>query len=101
MEKLVFKNTLKTLLEKRRFKDTRELENTIKAYLVINMVDTSKYDIKITRKAETEMEEIPKNIDYILIGSIIDKETKEAYDFDLYYAKTRENGIYLTEYIEQ
>lgn len=101
MEKLVFKNTLKILLEKRRFKDIKEIESTIKAYLRINIVDTNKYDIRITKKAETEMEEIPKNIDYILIGSIMDKETKEAYDFDLYYAKTRNNGIYLTEYIEQ
>lgn len=88
---------LKTILNKRRFKDIESLRMTIKRYMEINLVDVEKYDIRLSYKPEYEMKEYPVETDYIIIGSIEGNE--EVFDFDLYYAKTRAEQIYITEFI--
>ena len=90
---------LKTILNKRRFKDIESLRMTIKKYMEINLVDGEKYDIKLSYKPEYEMKEYPVETDYIIIGSI--EGNGEVFDFDLYYAKTRAEEIYITEFIVQ
>lgn len=90
---------LKTILNKRRFKDIESLRMTIKRYMEINLVDVEKYDIRLSYKPEYEMEEYPEDTDYIIIGSI--EGENEVFDFDLYYAKTRAEEIYITEFIVQ
>lgn len=90
---------LKTILNKRRFKDIESLRMTIKRYMEINLVDVEKYDIRLSYKPEYEMEEYPVETDYIIIGSI--EGNGEVFDFDLYYAKTRAEEIYITEFIVQ
>ena len=88
---------LKTILNKRRFKDIESLRMTIKRYMEINLVDVEKYDIRLSYKPEYEMKEYPVETDYIIIGSI--EGNGEVFDFDLYYAKTRAEQIYITEFI--
>ena len=90
---------LKTILNKRRFKDIESLRMTIKKYMEINLVDVEKYDIRLSYKPEYEMKEYPVETDYIIIGSI--EGNGEVFDFDLYYAKTRAEEIYITEFIVQ
>lgn len=90
---------LKTILNKRRFKDIESLRMTIKRYMEINLVDVEKYDIRLSYKPEYEMKEYPVETDYIIIGSI--EGNGEVFDFDLYYAKTRAKEIYITEFIVQ
>lgn len=90
---------LKTILNKRRFKDIESLRMTIKKYMEINLVDGEKYDIRLSYKPEYEMKEYPVETDYIIIGSI--EGNGEVFDFDLYYAKTRAEEIYITEFIVQ
>lgn len=90
---------LKTILNKRRFKDIESLRMTIKRYMEINLVDVEKYDIRLSYKPEYEMKEYPVETDYIIIGSI--EGNGEVFDFDLYYAKTRAEEIYITEFIVQ
>ena len=88
---------LKTILNKRRFKDIESLRMTIKRYMEINLVDVENYDIRLSYKPEYEMKEYPVETDYIIIGSI--EGNGEVFDFDLYYAKTRAEQIYITEFI--
>lgn len=88
---------LKTILNKRRFKDIESLRMTIKRYMEINLVDVEKYDIRLSYKPEYEMKEYPEETDYIIVGSI--EGNNEVFDFDLYYAKTRAEQIYITEFI--
>lgn len=90
---------LKTILNKRRFKDIESLRMTIKRYMEINLVDVENYDIRLSYKPENEMREHPEETDYIIIGSI--EGNGEVFDFDLYYAKTRAEEIYITEFIVQ
>lgn len=90
---------LKTILNKRRFKDIESLRMAIKRYMEINLVDVENYDIRLSYKPEYEMKEYPVETDYILIGSI--EGNGEVFDFDLYYAKTRAEEIYITEFIVQ
>lgn len=90
---------LKTILNKRRFKDIESLRMTIKRYMEINLVDVENYDIRLSYKPEYEMKEYPVETDYIIIGSI--EGENEVFDFDLYYAKTRAEEIYITEFIVQ
>ena len=88
---------LKTILNKRRFKDIKSLRMAIKRYMEINLVDVENYDIRLSYKPEYEMGEYPEDTDYVLIGSI--EGENEVFDFDLYYAKTRAEQIYITEFI--
>lgn len=88
---------LQAIMKKRRFKDIEELKTTIKRYMEINLVDYKNYDIRLSYKPEYEMGEYPEETDYLLIGSI--EGNNEVFDFDLYYAKTRAEGIYITEFI--
>lgn len=90
---------LKTILNKRRFKDIESLRMAIKRYMEINLVDVENYDIRLSYKPEYEMKEYPIETDYIIIGSI--EGNGEIFDFDLYYAKTRAEEIYITEFIVQ
>lgn len=90
---------LKTILNKRRFKDIESLRMAIKRYMEINLVDVENYDIRLSYKPEYEMKEYPVETDYIIIGSI--EGNGEVFDFDLYYAKTRAKEIYITEFIVQ
>lgn len=90
---------LKTILNKRRFKDIESLRMAIKRYMEINLVDVENYDIRLSYKPEYEMGEYPEETDYIIIGSI--EGNGEVFDFDLYYAKTRAEEIYITEFIVQ
>lgn len=90
---------LKTILNKRRFKDIESLRMAIKRYMEINLVDVENYDIRLSYKPEYEMKEYPVETDYIIIGSI--EGNGEVFDFDLYYAKTRAEEIYITEFIVQ
>lgn len=100
MNKKIFKDVLKTIFNDRRFEDTEELTNKIKGYLRINLVDINKVDVSVMDLADSN-KEIPNDIDYLLSCTITDLEQDENYDFDLYYAKTRTNGYYITEYIVQ
>lgn len=88
---------LQAILKKRRFKDIEELKTTIKRYMEINLINVENYDIRLSYKPEYEMGEYPEDIDYLLIGTI--EGNNEVFDFDLYYAKTRAEGIYITEFI--
>ena len=88
---------LKTILNKRRFKDIESLRMTIKRYMEINLINVENYDIRLSYKPEYEMGEYPVETDYIIIGSI--EGNGEVFDFDLYYAKTRAEQIYITDFI--
>ena len=90
---------LKIILNKRRFKDIESLRMTIKRYMEINLVDVENYDIRLSYKPEYEMKEYPVETDYIITGSI--EGNGEVFDFDLYYAKTMAEEIYITEFIVQ
>lgn len=88
---------LQAIMKKRRFKDIEELKTTIKRYMEINLINVENYDIRLSYKPEYEMKEYPEETDYIIVGSI--EGNNEVFDFDLYYAKTRAEGIYITEFI--
>lgn len=88
---------LQAIMKKRRFKDIESLKMTIKRYMEINLVDYEKYDIRLSFKPEYEMKELPEETDYIIVGSI--EGENEVFDFDLYYAETRNYDLYLTEFI--
>ena len=88
---------LQAIMKKRRFKNIEELKTTIKRYMEINLINVENYDIRLSYKPEYEMGEYPEDIDYIIVGSI--EGNNEVFDFDLYYAKTRAEGIYITEFI--
>lgn len=94
---------LKEVLHRRRFCDINELKKTLYGLLRINLIDTKRYNIGITECNEEEMieNEIPNEIDYMLLVSFYDNETGEVFDIDLYYAKTRAGHYYITEYIMQ
>ena len=84
-------------MKKRRFDDIESLRMTIKRYMEINLVNDKEYDIRLSYKPEYEMKEYPVETDYIIVGSI--EGNNEVFDFDLYYAKTRAEQIYITEFI--
>ena len=88
---------LQAIMKKRRFDDIESLKTTIKRYMEINLVNDKEYDIRLSYKPEYEMGEYPEDTDYLLIGSI--EGNNEVFDFDLYYAKTRAEQIYITEFI--
>ena len=88
---------LQAIMKKRRFDDIESLKTTIKRYMEINLVNDKEYDIRLSYKPEYEMKEYPVETDYIIVGSI--EGNNEVFDFDLYYAKTRAEQIYITEFI--
>lgn len=88
---------LKEILRKRRFNNIEELKNTIKNYMKINLIDINKYDVRLSYKPEYEMGEYPEDCDYVIIGCI--EGNNDIFDFDLYYAVTRNEQMYITEYI--
>ena len=88
---------LQAIMKKRRFDDIESLKTTIKRYMEINLVNDKEYDIRLSYKPEYEMKEYPEETDYIIVGSI--EGNNEVFDFDLYYAKTRAEQIYITEFI--
>lgn len=88
---------LQAIIKKRRFDDIESLRITIKRYMEINLVNDKDYDIRLSYKPEYEMKEYPEETDYIIVGSI--EGNNEVFDFDLYYAKTRAEQIYITEFI--
>lgn len=88
---------LQAIFKKRRFKNIEELKMTIKRYMEINLINVENYDIRLSYKPEYEMGEYPEETDYIIVGSI--EGNNEVFDFDLYYAKTRAEQIYITEFI--
>lgn len=98
------RNKVKEILEtvkRGRYKNLDELKEVIKAYLRINLVDTSKIKITLTEKDFTETDYIESDIDWFIIGTIENMENKEVFDFDLYYTKTRKEQYYIIEYILQ
>lgn len=88
---------LNAIMKKRRFGNIESLRTTIKRYMEINLVNHEEYDIRLSYKPEYEMKEYPVETDYIIVGSI--EGNNEVFDFDLYYAKTRAEQIYITEFI--
>lgn len=97
MNEKILVEILQAIIKKRRFDDIESLRTTIKRYMEINLVNDKEYDIRLSYKPEYEMKEYPEETDYIIVGSI--EGNNEVFDFDLYYAKTRAEGIYITEFI--
>ena len=97
MNEKILVEILQAIMKKRRFDDIESLRMTIKRYMEINLVNDKEYDIRLSYKPEYEMKEYPVETDYLLIGSI--EGNNEVFDFDLYYAKTRAEQIYITEFI--
>lgn len=97
MNEKILVEILQAIMKKRRFDDIESLRMTIKRYMEINFVNDKEYDIRLSYKPEYEMKEYPEDTDYLLIGSI--EGNNEVFDFDLYYAKTRAEQIYITEFI--
>lgn len=97
MNEKILVEILQAIMKKRRFDDIESLRMTIKRYMEINLINVENYDIRLSYKPEYEMGEYPEDTDYLLIGSI--EGNNEVFDFDLYYAKTRAEGIYITEFI--
>lgn len=98
------RNKVKEILEtvkRGRYKNLDELQEVIKAYLRINLIDTNKIKITLTEKDFTETDFINSDIDWFIIGTIENMENKEVFDFDLYYTKTRKEQYYIIEYILQ
>ena len=78
-----------TFLEKlvgRRF-DFNELKNYLK-------VNCKGYIVELVEK---DMTDYGNYLDYVLIGSLQNKEKDILCDFDIYYLKTRDNKMYITE----
>lgn len=97
MNEKILVEILQAIMKKRRFDDIESLRTTIKRYMEINLVNDKDYDIRLSYKPEYEMKEYPEETDYIIVGSI--EGNNEVFDFDLYYAKTRAEQIYITEFI--
>lgn len=97
MNEKILVEILQAIMKKRRFDDIESLRMTIKRYMEINLVNDKEYDIRLSYKPEYEMKEYPVETDYIIVGSI--EGNNEVFDFDLYYAKTRAEQIYITEFI--
>lgn len=97
MNEKILVEILQAIMKKRRFDDIESLRTTIKRYMEINLVNDKEYDIRLSYKPEYEMKEYPVETDYIIVGSI--EGNNEVFDFDLYYAKTRAEQIYITEFI--
>lgn len=97
MNEKILVEILQAIMKKRRFDDIESLRMTIKRYMEINFVNDKEYDIRLSYKPEYEMKEYPVETDYIIVGSI--EGNNEVFDFDLYYAKTRAEQIYITEFI--
>ena len=97
MNEKILVEILQAIIKKRRFDDIESLRMTIKRYMEINLVNDKEYDIRLSYKPEYEMKEYPVETDYIIVGSI--EGNNEVFDFDLYYAKTRAEQIYITEFI--
>lgn len=97
MNEKILVEILQAIMKKRRFDDIESLRMTIKRYMEINFVNDKEYDIRLSYKPEYEMKEYPEETDYIIVGSI--EGNNEVFDFDLYYAKTRAEQIYITEFI--
>lgn len=97
MNEKILVEILQAIMKKRRFDDIESLRMTIKRYMEINFVNDKEYDIRLSYKPEYEMGEYPEETDYIIVGSI--EGNNEVFDFDLYYAKTRAEQIYITEFI--
>lgn len=97
MNEKILVEILQAIMKKRRFDDIESLRMTIKRYMEINFVNDKEYDIRLSYKPECEMKEYPEETDYIIVGSI--EGNNEVFDFDLYYAKTRAEQIYITEFI--
>ena len=97
MNEKILVEILQAIMKKRRFDDIESLKTTIKRYMEINLVNDKEYDIRLSYKPEYEMKEYPEETDYIIVGSI--EGNNEVFDFDLYYAKTRAEQIYITEFI--
>lgn len=103
LDEKMLNEILEKILHKRRFYNILHLKNTIIDLLKENNCYEKRYTINITEKPESEYEEFPfpNEIDYMLLLSIEDNVTKDVFDTDLYFAKTRSGAMYITEFICQ
>ena len=98
MENNLIKMGIRTFLESlvyKRFGSIKELENYFK-------VNAREFKVEIVEKDMEEIEEIEcdmTNIDFIADWSFIGTMENENIlcDFDIYYARTRDNGFIITE----
>ena len=67
----------------------------LKNYLEVNY-KTFGYIVELVKK---DMSEYDIDIDYMLIGSLQNKEKDILCDFDIYYLETRNKEMYITEVI--
>ena len=95
------KQILKAVVGRARYKDIEEIKNTIKSFLRIELINLDFVNVELHDKDFTETDFIDSEIDYFIVGTIEDTENNETYDFDLFYTKTRTNGIYIIEFIMQ
>ena len=65
----------------------------LKNYLEVNC-KPSGYIVELVKKDMTTYE---NNIDYMLVGSLQNKEKDILCDFDIYYLETRNKEMYITE----
>lgn len=70
-----------------RFKNIKELKD----FLKVNFEDF------IVELVERDMTDISDTIDWSFVGSLQNMDLDILCDFDIYYAKTRANEIYITE----
>ena len=80
------KERLERLVMK-RFKNIKELKD----FLRVNFEDF------IVELVERDMTDISDTIDWSFVGSLQNMDLDILCDFDIYYAKTRANEIYITE----
>ena len=97
-EKMVLE-ALKSIQKTRRFKNIEELKVAIATSLRINLWDMT--NIKIDIVDLEKKEDLPKEIDFLISGTVYDTKEDICIDFDIYYAKTRSEGYYVTEFIMQ
>ena len=65
----------------------------LKNYLEVNY-KTFGYIVELVKK---DMNEYDIDIDYMLVGSLQNKEKDILCDFDIYYLETRNKEMYITE----
>ncbi len=100
LTKKILKDILKATMNKRYIFES-DLYNSIISFMRINLVDILKYKLILTNKPENEYADLPKEIDYMLNGTITNIETGDIFDFDIYYFRGRNNEIYPIEFIIQ
>ena len=90
MYKELMETAIKGRLERlvmKRFKDRLEL----KKFLITNFEDF------IVELVEQDMTDISDTIDWTFVGSLQNMDLDILCDFNIYYAKTRANELYITE----